>query len=96
MPRPKSIGDTVFAGSINADGVIRVRVEKTAADNTIARVIQLVEQAQASKAPTTRFSDLEELHEFQGRKRKEFEDYVRRNRLNVNNWLRYAEWEGVC
>jgi len=44
-------------------------------------------------APTQRFADLEELHEFQGRKRKEFEDYVRRNRLNMGNWLRYASWE---
>ncbi|KAF2405272.1 putative Pre-mRNA-splicing factor clf1 [Trichodelitschia bisporula] len=43
--------------------------------------------------PTTRFADLEELHEYQGRKRKEFEDYVRRNRLNINNFLRYAQWE---
>lgn len=50
-------------------------------------------QEPSLQAPTTRFSDLEELHEFQGRKRKEFEDYVRRNRLNVNNWLRYADWE---
>ena len=45
------------------------------------------------QAPTQRFADLEELHEFQGRKRKEFEDYVRRNRINMNNWLRYAGWE---
>ena len=45
------------------------------------------------KAPTQRFADLEELHEFQGRKRKEFEDYVRRNRINMNNWMRYAQWE---
>ncbi|KAF2120823.1 hypothetical protein BDV96DRAFT_539160 [Lophiotrema nucula] len=44
-------------------------------------------------APTQRFADLEELHEFQGRKRKEFEDYVRRNRVNMNNWMRYAAWE---
>lgn len=45
------------------------------------------------QAPTQRFSDLEELHEHQGRKRKEFEDYVRRNRINMNNWMRYAQWE---
>ena len=45
------------------------------------------------QAPTQRFADLEELHEFQGRKRKEFEDYVRRNRVNMNNWMRYAAWE---
>jgi crooked neck len=45
------------------------------------------------KAPTQRFADLEELKEHQGRKRKEFEDYVRRNRINMNNWMRYASWE---
>ena len=55
IPSAKTTGDTVFAGSINVDGVLEVRVEKTAADNTIARIIQLVEQAQASKAPTARF-----------------------------------------
>lgn len=43
--------------------------------------------------PTQRFADLEELHESQGRKRKEFEDYVQRNRINMNNWMRYAAWE---
>jgi crooked neck len=50
-------------------------------------------QEPALQAPTQRFADLEELHEFQGRKRKEFEDYVRRNRINMNNWMRYAQWE---
>ncbi|KAF2279460.1 TPR-like protein [Westerdykella ornata] len=45
------------------------------------------------KAPTQRFADLEELHDYQGRKRKEFEDYIRRNRINMNNWMRYAQWE---
>ncbi|CAH0047953.1 unnamed protein product [Clonostachys solani] len=45
------------------------------------------------QAPAQRFADLEELHEFQGRKRREFEDYVRRNRVNLNNWTRYAQWE---
>jgi len=55
IPVAKAIGDTVFAGSINMDGALQIRVQKTAADNTIARVINLVEQAQASKAPTARF-----------------------------------------
>jgi crooked neck len=50
-------------------------------------------QEPALQPPTQRFADLEELHEYQGRKRKEFEDYVRRNRLNMNNWMRYAQWE---
>src|SRR3546814_3500403 len=57
VPVAKTTGDSVFAGSINVEGVLQVRVEKTAADNTIARIIQLVEQAQASKAPTARFID---------------------------------------
>lgn len=55
VPIHKTIADTVFAGSVNLDGVIEVKVEKTAKDNTIARIIDLVEQAQASKAPTARF-----------------------------------------
>ncbi|MBO1529719.1 cadmium-translocating P-type ATPase [Psychrobacter sp. F1192] len=55
VPVAKTIDDAVFAGSINIDGVLQVRVQKTAADNTIARIIELVEQAQASKAPTARF-----------------------------------------
>lgn len=55
MPRAKATGDNVFAGSINVDGVLQVRVEKTASDNTISRIIELVEQAQSAKAPTARF-----------------------------------------
>ena len=55
IPVAKTVGDNVFAGSINIEGALQVRVEKTAADNTIARIIELVEQAQASKAPTARF-----------------------------------------
>ena len=55
IPVAKTVGDDVFAGSINMEGALQVCVEKTAADNTIARIIELVEQAQASKAPTARF-----------------------------------------
>lgn len=50
-------------------------------------------QEDALQAPTQRFADLEELHEFQGRKRREFEDYVRRNRISLKNWTQYATWE---
>jgi len=57
MPNRKSVGDGVYAGSINADGVIRVRVEKGAENNMIARILQMVEDAEASKAPTARFID---------------------------------------
>src|SRR3546814_573564 len=55
VPVPKQVGSAVFAGGINATGALRVRVTRAAADNTIARIIHLVEEAQASKAPTARF-----------------------------------------
>ncbi|MBD8554104.1 cadmium-translocating P-type ATPase [Rhizobium sp. CFBP 8762] len=56
-PKRKTVGDAVFAGTINSDGVLRVKVTAAAADNTIARVVKLVEEAQESKAPTERFID---------------------------------------
>jgi Cd2+/Zn2+-exporting ATPase len=57
VPKQKQVGDEVFAGTINTDAVLRVRVTAAASDNTIARVIRLVEEAQESKAPTERFID---------------------------------------
>jgi Cd2+/Zn2+-exporting ATPase len=55
IPVARGPGDGVIAGSINADGAIRVRVTRAAADNTIARIIRMVEDATASRAPTQRF-----------------------------------------
>ncbi|EJF90405.1 heavy metal translocating P-type ATPase [Bartonella tamiae] len=57
IPIIKTINDTVFAGSINSDATLRIRVETKASDNTIARIIALVEEAQDAKAPTQRFID---------------------------------------
>ena len=57
VPVAKGPGSTVYAGSINANGELRVEITRTAADNTIARIIHMVEQAQGSKAPTARFID---------------------------------------
>jgi Cd2+/Zn2+-exporting ATPase len=57
VPVAKSTGSALYAGSINGNGLLRVRITRTAADNTIARVIHLVEEAQAAKAPTARFID---------------------------------------
>ncbi len=57
VPKRKVPEDAVRAGTINQDGAIRVRVTAAAEDNTISRIIQLVEQAQESKAPTERFID---------------------------------------
>lgn len=57
VPKRKTLGDPVLAGTINGDGALRVKVTATASDNTIARVVKLVEEAQESKAPTERFID---------------------------------------
>ena len=55
VPVARGPGDAVAAGSINTDGVLRVRTARMASDNTIARIIRLVEEATASRAPTQRF-----------------------------------------
>jgi len=57
VPVFKEVGAKVFAGSINANGELRVEITRTAADNTIARIIQMVEEAQESKAPLSRMID---------------------------------------
>ncbi|MGA0594321.1 heavy metal translocating P-type ATPase [Enterovirga sp. CN4-39] len=57
VPVAKTVGGRVFAGSVNTTGSLKLRVTKTAADNTIARIIRLVEEAQAAKSPTARFID---------------------------------------
>jgi len=57
VPLRKGVDDSVFAGTVNGDAALRVRVTAAAQDNTIARVVRLVEEAQESKAPTERFID---------------------------------------
>lgn len=57
MPKTRGPGDPVFAGSINTEAVLRVMVTKAAEDNTIARIIRLVEEAEEARAPTERFID---------------------------------------
>lgn len=57
IPVAKQPGDEVFAGSINSEAVLRIQVTKAAHDNTISRIIQLVEEAESARAPTERFID---------------------------------------
>jgi Zn2+/Cd2+-exporting ATPase len=57
MPVTKGPGDPVFAGSINTEAALRIRVTKAAEDNTISRIIRLVEEAEGARAPTERFID---------------------------------------
>ncbi|HHN77868.1 MAG TPA: heavy metal translocating P-type ATPase, partial [Phycisphaerales bacterium] len=56
-PVDKDEGDEVFAGSINGEGRLIVEVTRPASETTLARVIRLVEEAQASKSPTQLFTD---------------------------------------
>jgi Cd2+/Zn2+-exporting ATPase len=55
IPVEKIVGSPVFAGTLNGEGAILVRATKTAADNTIARIVELVEQAQATRGRSQRF-----------------------------------------
>ncbi len=57
VPVRKQAGDKALAGTINGEAVLRIKVTAAASDNTIARVVKLVEEAQESKAPTERFID---------------------------------------
>jgi heavy metal translocating P-type ATPase len=55
IPVEKIVGSPVFAGTLNGEGAILVRATKTAADNTIARIVELVEQAQTTRGRSQRF-----------------------------------------
>lgn len=55
VPVEKEVGDAVFAGSINGEGALEVQATKTFADNTISRIIHMVEEAQEKKGKSQRF-----------------------------------------
>ncbi len=57
MPVEKNVGDKVFAGTLNQQGLLDVEATQAAHDTTLSRIIKLVEEAQDSKAPTERFLD---------------------------------------
>ena len=55
VPVEKQLGNIVFAGTINQEGYLEVRVTKGTKDTTIAKIIHLVEEAEAQKAPVEKF-----------------------------------------
>ena len=57
MPVHKGPGDEVFAGTINEEGSVEVRVAKPSSDSTLARIIHMVEQAQARRAKSQQWVD---------------------------------------
>ncbi len=57
LPREKQSGDEVFSGTLNGGGLLRVRVNRAGSETTLARVIQLVEEAQLQRAPVERLAD---------------------------------------
>jgi Zn2+/Cd2+-exporting ATPase len=57
LPCPKEIGDAVYAGTVNGAGVLEVENTRLARESTLARVLRLVEEAQAQKSPTQRLTE---------------------------------------
>ncbi len=57
VPVEKTLGDTVFAGTVNENGSLAITVTREPSDSTLSRIIQMVEDAQSRRARTQRFLD---------------------------------------
>ncbi|MDA8258768.1 MAG: heavy metal translocating P-type ATPase, partial [Betaproteobacteria bacterium] len=57
MPVDKQPGDKVFAGTVNGEGALIVEVTRLARESTLARMVEMVAEAQTQKSPTQRFTD---------------------------------------
>ena len=57
VPREKEEGSDLYAGTVNGPGSLRMRVTSLAGDSTLARIIEMVEEAQGRKAPSQRWVD---------------------------------------
>jgi heavy metal translocating P-type ATPase len=57
VPIEKNVGDVVYAGTINLTHLIEIKCDKLSTDTTFAKIMHLVEEAEASKAPIQKLSD---------------------------------------
>src|SRR5689334_12850332 len=57
LPREKETGHEVFSGTLNGNGLLRIRVSRAGSETTLARVVQLVEEAKEKRAPVERLAD---------------------------------------
>lgn len=55
VPIHKPVGSNVYSGTMNGQGSVLVRMTKAVADTTLARIVHMVQEAQAQKTPTQRF-----------------------------------------
>lgn len=55
LPKDKILGDTVYAGTININGYLEIKVTKVSKDSTISKIVQLVSSAQKSKTQSEEF-----------------------------------------
>lgn len=55
VPREVTVGNEILSGSINNSGVLKVKVDKEFGESTVARILELVENASSKKAPTEKF-----------------------------------------
>lgn len=58
LPVDKGVGQEVFAGSLNGEGALEIRAKRTAEDTTVARIVSMVQEAQAKKAKSQRMVDV--------------------------------------
>lgn len=57
IPVVRGVGDALFAGTVNGSGALRARVSRLSSESTLARIVRLVEDAQAQKSRAERFTD---------------------------------------
>jgi Cd2+/Zn2+-exporting ATPase len=57
MPVDKQVGDPVFAGTVNGEATLEIRVTRLARENTLSRMVRMVAEAGAQRSPTQRFTE---------------------------------------